>query len=203
MTLTHDYNAVTRWEREVGFDAVTIEPTGRVVFATFDHNPAMFAGVITRELGFDEVADGAPDRDEALWRAAAERLRAERRPGRTAHITVRLAPLGAMRCRVRPYDWSVDGEAVSRPYIPGPTHASSVDERPALTVESDPFVIVVAPGAHRLEGSARVFVEAAPPRDVAFSCELVVGAGEELACVLDLEAASRGEAAIRRVELSA
>lgn len=198
MTFAHDYDAVTRWAHEDGLDAVTVEPTGRVVFATFDTNPAMAAGVITRELGFDAVADGAPDRDEALWRAAAERLRAARRPGRTTCITVRLAPLVAARCLVRPHAWSVDGAPVSQPRIPGPSYAGCVDERPPLTPESPAFVIAVAPGAHRLEGAARVFTDGAPPRDLAFSYEFEVARGEARACVLDLDAARRGEAAMRR-----
>ena len=55
----YDYGAVKREVIESGLDAVTLEPTGRVVFSCFDTNPACFVGVIVDERPFDEVADGA------------------------------------------------------------------------------------------------------------------------------------------------
>mgnify|MGYP000873697906 CR=1 FL=1 len=56
----------------------------------------------------------------------------------------------------------------------------------------------VAPGAHRLEGSARIFVDGAPPRDVSFAFDVEVAEGEAVDGVLDLMSASRGEVAMRR-----
>lgn len=189
MSFSYDYGAVTRWVLEQGLDAVTIEPTGRVVFSTFDHNPAMFAGVIYRELGFDAVADGAPDRDALLWRAAAERLRAQRRPGRTPCLVVRVRADDGVRFLARAHEWSLDGAPVSSPYIPGPHYASSVDERPALTAEGAAFVIALTPGAHRLDGTVRRFERDAPPRDEALALELTVADGEAVDCELVLTAA--------------
>lgn len=182
MSFDYDYSTVTREVLEHAGDAATIEATGRVVFATFDTNPAMFAGVVCCEVPFDALADGAAPRCfPALWRAAAERLRALRRPGRSACVTVRLAALGPLRALARPYDWRLDGAPVSAPHVPGPAYAGSVDERPALTVDGEPFVILVAPGVHRLEGSVRVFEEATAPRDVSLSIDLDVAPGARVA----------------------
>lgn len=57
MSFDHDYGAVSREVLEQAGDAATIEPTGRVVFATFDLNPAMFAGVVCCEVPFDALVD--------------------------------------------------------------------------------------------------------------------------------------------------
>ncbi len=185
MSFDYDYGAVTREVLEQEGDAATIEPTGRVVFATFDINPAMFAGVVCCEVPFDAVVDAdAPRCFPALWRAAAERLRALRRPGRSASVSVRLTAAGPLRALVRPYDWRLDGAPVSSPHVPGPAYAGSVDERPALAVDGEPFVILVAPGAHRLEGSMRVFEDARAPRDVALSIDLDVAPGARVALSL-------------------
>lgn len=149
---SHDYGAVTRWVREDALDAVTVEPTGRVVFSCFDTNPACFVGVIVDERPFDEVADGAaPAGRAALWTAAAERLRALRVPGATACLAVRVAA----QVDARPHAWSLDGAPVSDPHVPGPA-VGVLDERPALTPGGAPFVIAVRPGPHRLEGAARL-----------------------------------------------
>lgn len=181
----HDYSAVTREVLEDGGDAATIETTGRVVFATFDINPAMFVGVVCCEVPFDALVDAdAPRCFPALWRAAADRLRALRRPGRSACVTVRLAAPDPRRVLVRPYDWRLDGVAVSAPCVPGPSYAGSVDERPALTVDGAPFVILVAPGARRLEGSMRVFEDARAPRDVPLAVDLDVAPGARVALTL-------------------
>lgn len=191
MAFSFDYGAVTREVIEAGLDAATIEPTGRVVFATFDTNPAMFAGVVYREALFDEVADGPPSPGApSLWRAAAERLRALRVPGRTPCVTVRLAASGAARVLARPHAWSLDGEALSAPFVPGPPYASGVDERGPLEAGGAPFVVALRPGAHRLEGTVRLFEPDTSPRDLPFAFELAVAPGDEVA--LELSRASDG-----------
>lgn len=172
---SHDYGAVTRWVREDALDAVTVEPTGRVVFSCFDINPAYFVGVIFEERPFDEVADGpAPAGRATLWNAAAERLRAQRAPGRTACLAVRVSA----QVDARPHAWSLDGAAVSDPHVPGP-RVGVFDERPALTAGGAPFVIAVRPGRHRLEGAARV-VDGPAARDARFDVAVDVAPG---ACV--------------------
>lgn len=93
---------------------------------------------------------------------------------------MRLTALGPLRALVRPYDWRLDGAPVSAPRVPGPAYAGSVDERPALSVDGEPFLILVAPGAHRLEGSMRVFEDAMAPRDVALSVDLEVAPGARM-----------------------
>ena len=79
----YDYGAVKREVIKSELDAVTLEPTGRVVFSCFDTNPAVFAGVVVEEALFDDVVDSpTPRGNPKLWRLAAERLRALRVPGR-------------------------------------------------------------------------------------------------------------------------
>ena len=197
MRFGHDYSAVARWAMEDGGDAVTIETTGWVVRSTFDTNPAMHAGVILEARLFDEVADGPPPASHTrLWQAAAARLKEARRPGRTACLVVTLGDLAGARALVRPWTWDLDGVVVSAPDVPGPPSASVVDERPDLTTGGVPFVLAVAPGPHRLDGGLILFEPGAPPRNLAFTFELVVAPGEEVALELYREAG--GPLAVRR-----
>ncbi len=177
-----DYGGVRRWVKESGLDAVTIEETGRVVFATFDTNPAVAAGVVFAEASFDEVADGAVRVAPELWSDAAARLRAVRRPGTTSCLVVCTARLGA-RSRVVPWEWTVDGERVSAPHVPGPAYAGTIDERPPLA-EGVPFVIAVRPGARRLAGMVRVHPDGAPATDIAFELGVEVAEGRAIDVLL-------------------
>ncbi len=192
----YDYGAVKREVIESELDAVTLEPTGRVVFSCFDTNPAVFAGVVFEEALFDDVADApTPRGNPKLWRLAAERLRALRVPGTTPCVTVRVALSDGLRALIRPYDWTLDGAAVSAPFVPGPGYAGVLEERPGLAPGA-PFVIAVSPGAHRIEASLRLFEAGAAPRDVPFVIEVDVASG---ACVEVEVTASSGEVSVRRV----
>ncbi|MFO0648445.1 MAG: hypothetical protein U0326_19550 [Polyangiales bacterium] len=196
MAFLYDYGAVKREVIESGLDAVTLEATGRVVFSCFDTNPAVCAGVVFEEALFDEVADATiPRANPTLWRLAAERLRALRVPGTTPCVTVRVSLSDGLRALIRPYDWTLDGAAVSAPFVPGPAYAGTVDDRPRLA-PGDPFVIAVSPGAHRIEASLRLFETGAAPRDVPFVIEVDVASG---ACVEVEVTASPGEVSVRRV----
>lgn len=189
MIFAYDYGAVEYEVIDDNLEAATIEPTGHVVFAAFDSNPAMAAGVVFSEAPFDEVVDAPTPRClPALWLRAAERLRALRRPGATACVTVQLAALDGVRMSARPFLWTLDGRPVSAPFVPGPSYAGSLDERPALAAPGVPYAIAVTPGAHRLEGTVRLFAEGQAPRDESFAIDVTVAPGERVAFELRREA---------------
>lgn len=189
MGFAYDYGAV---EHEVigdTLEAATIEPTGHVVFAAFDLDPAMAVGVVFSEVPFDEIVDAPTPRClPALWLRAAERLRALRRPGATSCVTVQLAALDGARMWARPFLWTLDGRPVSAPFVPGPSYAGSLDERPALEVPGVPYAIAVTPGAHRLEGTVRLLAEGQAARDESFAIDVAVAPGERVAFELRREA---------------
>lgn len=201
VTFMYDYGAVTRWVLADGSDAATIEPRGWVVFSKFDSHPAYFAGVVWYEAPFDEVADGSGPADVAkLWRAAAERLRAARRPGATPHVKVRLGACGSARVLACPYQWLLDGERLSAPEIPGPDGTSVIEKRPGLEQTAQPYCIAMPLGVHRLEGSVQVIDPGAPARSSGFSIDIEVRAD----AVVSLELSrSPAEPAVRVVATKA
>ena len=199
MGFAFDYGAVKREVIADGLDAATIEPTGRVVFAVFDTNPAMFAGVIYSEVPFDELVDAPTPRGHpVLWRRAAERLRALRTAGTTSCVTVQLAGSDVARLHARPYQWTLDGTLVSAPFVPGPSYAGSLDERAPLEAAGVPYAIAVTPGAHRLEGAVRLVAEGQAPRDGSFAIDVTVAPGERAA--FELRPAADGALAAHRLE---
>lgn len=184
MPFAYDYSAVGRWVLEQGLDAVTIEPSGRVVFSCFDIDPAMFVGVIWHEATFEEVADGPPRPGcEARWAAAGAHLRSLRVPGQTSCIVVSLVGSASPRAFVVPYTWTLDGAPVSAPHLPGP-HVGFFEERPAMVAGGAPFVIAAQPGAHRLEGTVRFLVDGVVAREVPVALEVTLRAGEDTAVEL-------------------